>query len=215
MAESKIFELIRTGNIADMRDHIAAFPEEMQHTNEMGVRPVMFALYFRRPEMVQVLVGASSPLSLHEASALGDFETVRKIVSENPTVISSYSTDGFTALHLASFFGQETIAIYLIGQNADVNIIASNGTKLRPIHSAVAGKQYEIAQALVNAKADVNVQQQGGFTPLHSAVQNGDLDMVQLLLNHDADKTTKADDGRIAADFAVGETKSAMLALLR
>lgn len=215
MAESKIFELIRTGQPSELRDHIAEFPDEVNHTNEMGVRPVMFALYFRRPEMIQLLVLASSPLSLYEAAAIGEFTTVRQIVSENPTVISSYSPDGFTALHLASFFGQETIAEYLIDQHADVNILAANGSKLRPLHSSVAGKHYEIALALLNAKAEVNVQQQGGFTPLHAAAQNGDIDMVKLLLDHGADRTIAADDKRLAVDFAMGESKSAIVELLR
>jgi ankyrin repeat protein len=39
---------------------------------------------------------------------------------------------------------------------------------------------------LLEAGADPNARQHGGFTPLMGAEQNGDLDLAELLIRHGA-----------------------------
>ena len=52
------------------------------------------------------------------------------------------------------------------------------------------------ARLLVEAGADVNARQHGGYTPLHSAAQRGAIDLIDLLLAAGADTDGAADDGR-------------------
>ena len=45
---------------------------------------------------------------------------------------------------------------------------------MRPIHSAVAVGDHASVRALLEAGADPNVRQQGGYTPLHTPAHNDD-----------------------------------------
>ena len=59
--------------------------------------------------------------------------------------------------------------------------MSKNGSSLQAIHAAVAGRNAVIVRALIDAGADVNAQQAGGFTPLMAAEQNGDEEIVGML----------------------------------
>ena len=54
----------------------------------------------------------------------------------------------------------------------------------------------------MEAGANPNVRQQGGYTPLHGAAHNGDAELVQLLLDHGADPAAPNDDGKTPRDLA-------------
>ena len=54
-------------------------------------------------------------------------------------------------------------------------------------------------RALLEAGADADVRQQGGFTPLLAAAHADDAELARLLLDHGADRALAADDGRDAA----------------
>jgi len=110
--------------------------------------------------------------------------------------VNSFSADGFTALHFASFFGQLEAARYLIEKGADVNAVANNTMKVRPLHSAVAHDHVEISALLLEHGASVNARQEGGFVPIHAAAQNGSIRMTKLLLDNGADLNTKTAEGK-------------------
>ena len=55
---------------------------------------------------------------------------------------------------------------------------------------------------LLEAGADPDAVQRGGWTPLHSAAHNGDARTVELLLAHGAGQAALDDDGRSVADMA-------------
>ena len=57
-------------------------------------------------------------------------------------------------------------------------------------------------RALLEAGANPNVRQQGGFTPLHTAAHNDDATLARLLLDHGADPDIAADDGKTPRDMA-------------
>jgi ankyrin repeat protein len=118
-----------------------------------------------------------------------------------PTV-DEPSPDGFSALHLAAFFGRPEVARRLLDRGADPNPWATGGLHVQPLHSAVAGGHESIAAMLVDAGADVNAVQDGGFTPLMGAAQNGLVDTVALLLAHGADPNALDQDILTAADHA-------------
>lgn len=80
--------------------------------------------------------------------------------------------------------------------------MADNPTQVQPLHSAVAGKGYEVARLLVERGADVNARQQDGFTPLMGAAQNGDDAEVECLLSQGADPLAINEEGKTAASYA-------------
>jgi ankyrin repeat protein len=93
----------------------------------------------------------------------------------------------------------------------DADADQDNSARVRPLHSAVAARDHDAAKALLEAGADPNCVQQGGFTPLLAAAHHDDAEMAALLLRHGADRGVTADDGRDPAAMA-GPQVSALLA---
>ena len=77
--------------------------------------------------------------------------------------------------------GNRKAALDRIRTGADVNEAQPDGT--RPIHWAVYRVDYELLDALIAKKAQVNVTNEFGSTPLAEAAKLGDARMVKALLD--------------------------------
>lgn len=184
-----------------------------------GLSAVMLARYFSWSDLTMVdrLVAARGEenLDIFEACATGRTQRVRHLLAEDISLASRRSPDGFTPLHLAAFFGAELATELLLIAGADPEAVARNEQRVRPLHSAVAGRSFPVTRLLVEAAVDVNAAQQGGLRPLHAAAQNGDELAVDLLLLAGADPALAADDGRTAADFAAAAGHQGLAERLR
>ena len=148
------------------------------------------------------LLAVDPELDVFEATTLGIIDRVSAWLLDDPSLARAFSPDGFTALHLAAFFGKTEVARRLVQAGADVHVYSANDFHVQPLHSAAAGRHVEICRLLIGAGADVNATQRHGFTPLHSAAQNGDVELVELLLSAGADPSAVTDDGASPADTA-------------
>lgn len=191
-----------TGNELSTVKSLASGDPELLARPIDGVSPMMQALYHRATDVAAWLRDYAIELTVHEAAALGDVEALERILSADPACINEHARDGFMPLHLAAFFGHPRAVTLLLANGAEVNAIAENPTRVRPLHSAVASRHTTAVHAILDAGPDVNAKQAGGFTALHAAALHGDEAMVALLLEARADTSIAADDGRTAADFA-------------
>jgi ankyrin repeat protein len=76
-----------------------------------------------------------------------------------------------------------------------------------PLMTAVTFNKSEIVKALIDAKADLAIQNRDGSTALHTAAFFGRIEIVQLLIDANADKTIKNNFGAspretVMVDFA-------------
>jgi hypothetical protein len=124
------------------------------------------------------LLAADPELDVFEATVLGYIDRLRERLDEDPARATAFASDGFTALHLAAFFGKAEAASTLIATGAAVNVYSRNELAVQPLHSAAAGRHHEVCRVLIAAGADVNATQRHGYTPLHAAAQHGDAELV-------------------------------------
>jgi ankyrin repeat protein len=193
---------VAAGDVERVAALLADDPSLVSARGEDGVSALLLARYrFDRPTM-DTLIAADPDLDLFEAAAYGRIDRMRQCLDDDPSVISAFSPDGFTALHLAAFFGKIEIARALIDAGARVDAYTTNDLANQPLHAAAAGRNVEICRLLLAGGADVNATQHGGFTPLHEAAQHGDDEMVELFLSAGADPTISVADGGTAADLA-------------
>jgi uncharacterized protein len=183
--------------------------------DEQGLSLAMHALY--RGETAEAERLLPDEPNAFEATAFGRVERLRELLDGDAELARAFSGDGFTALHLAAFFGQPEAVRLLLERGADVNAVATSEQigPVQPLHSAAATRRLACARVLVERGADVNARQAGGYTPLHEAAGNGDVDLARLLLDAGADKEARKDDGQTPADLAAERGHDALLDVLR
>src|SRR4051794_13235524 len=141
-------------------------------------------------------------LDIAEAAALGRVDRLAELLDGEPSAVSERTSDGFTPLHLAAFFGGAPAVSLLIDRGADVSAVADNAMQVQPLHSAAAAHDVDAVRRLLEAGAPVDAHQMGGWTPLQEAASNGDVAMVDVLLAAGADLSASNDSGKTAADIA-------------
>ncbi|WP_276359885.1 ankyrin repeat domain-containing protein [Daejeonella sp. H1SJ63] len=202
MSQALLEELIQNGNSADLRTLLLKSPSLATEKTSHNISPLMLSCYYKKPEISEIILNHVSEINIFEAAALGKSDFVTEILEKDPDLINTFSDDGFTALSLSAYFGNEDVTRYLLLNGANPNIPSQNGFHVYPLHSAVASDYTMLAKMLLEAGADINVSQQSGATPLHSAAHNGNIELLIVLLEAGADVNATMDDGKTPADKA-------------
>lgn len=212
--QSEVISAVQAGDIEKIRSLLQSDGSLASAKDERGVSALMHAYYRGRKDIAEVILNSRSDLDIFEATAAGRADTVSSILDRDPAQAKSWSRDGFTALHFASFFGQEAIARELIRRGADVGPAAMNPMEVTPLHSAAASHSTAIVRLLLESGAPANAKQHGGWTALHEAANIGDLEMIKVLLQHGADPSIQSDDGKTAVNMAQAKGREEVLKLL-
>ena len=162
------------------------------------------ALYRGDREGVDGVLAEQPDLTIFEAAAIGRGDRVHELLLLEGGFVDLWSPDGFTALHLAAFFGHEDVAAELLRRGADVNAVARNNLGVQPINSAAAGNHTEVVRVLLDHGADPDAREAAGFAPIHAAAHNGNDELYELLVARGADQDAATGDGRTVADLRPG-----------
>lgn len=117
--------------------------------------------------------------------------------------------------HIANGHGTEeegrAAVELLIGQGANVNQVTGVGG-MTPLHMSARRGTTTIAQALLDAGAEIEARDKKGETPLRRAVNCGREHMVRLLLSRGANPRSTDKSGRTPIDAARSECIQKLLA---
>jgi ankyrin repeat protein len=204
----------KQGDADTVRAMLAKDPALAARRDASGEPPIVAALYSGQTAIVDLLVDAGAPLDLFTAAALGRVDAIQASLDADPGGVHGRSFDGWTALHLAAFFGHPPAAALLLERGADVNARATNSIGNTPLHAAVAGGRVESALALIEAGADVNAADGGGHTPLHIAAEGGYLPIVVALLRRKADPHAVDAEDRTPLARAAARNHAAVIDLI-
>lgn len=177
--------------------------------------------------------------SFQESVKKGDLPAVKAAVAEDPLLADTANEAGQTAYLLAKYYRQEETAAFLLQFRPDLDFfeacvagqtdkviseIRENGKLLQahntdgwtPLHLAAFFGQRELAQALLDAGAQVDARSTNAMknTPLHAAAAGGKTDLVQLLLQHGADVSARQEGGWTALHAAAQAGNRPMVELL-
>jgi uncharacterized protein len=198
----ELFDAIEAGDDARVKTLLEADPALASSRDTSGVSALMRALYRFDKPLIDTVKRRVDELDVFEAAAFGDVDRLTELLSNEPSLVTSYSGDGFTAMHFAAFFGRYEVAALLIERGAEVDAFGRGWMTGTAMHSAVSRLQSDVVRILLEAGANPNVRQSAGWSPLHAAAMNGDLTSVELLLASGAEPTATNDEGRSVIDLA-------------
>lgn len=163
---------------------------------------VLMALYMNDRDRARG-AAAGVTLSLPELAAFGDLAPLTQHLERHPADLQAYSPDGWTALHLAGYFGYASVVVRLLRAGASHSARSTNAQGNTALHAAIAGRREMAAiTALLAAGSDASAGDAQGYRPLHLAASRGDLALAELLIACGASRDVRTADGKIAADLA-------------
>jgi ankyrin repeat protein len=140
------------------------------------------ALYRGEGDRVAALLAADPQLDVFEAAAVGRTERLRQLLDDDPELAAAWADDGFTPLHLASFFRHPEAARLLIERGAPIDAVARNEEiAVTPLQSAVTAGEEETAELLLARGADPRATSDDGKTAADVAEERGHPELAQKL----------------------------------
>jgi uncharacterized protein len=206
-------DLVKKGRLAEVKAAVEADPSLATALNASGQSSFLLAKYYRQNEVASYLFEILPMLDIFEATVAGQTESVLTKLRANPDLLESRNSDGWTLLHLASFFATPELINALLDGGAPIESRSGNAMANTSLHAAVAGGRAENVEVLVKRGADTNARQTGGWTALHGAAQAGNREMVEALLAHGADVKARAENNQTPFDLALqnGHQSTAIL----
>jgi uncharacterized protein len=193
--KQEMFTAVKSRDVTRVKELLSQ-DETLAHTKtENGESPLLLSVYYGAKDVTEFLLHRGVELNMFEAASIGNTQKVQEFLQENPEAINNYSSDGWTALALAAFFGHKETAEFLLAKGADLMKRSTNSMDNTPLHAALAGRRADVAKLLIEHGADIDNIAGGGWTPLHLASANGDAEMVGLLLTRGAQRNIKNNDG--------------------
>jgi len=163
------------------------------------------------PARVEALIAADPTLAIFAASMFGEVSQLEALLTANRSLVTAVSTDGWTPLHLAAFFGKLDSARLLLNKGAVVSTRSTNAMNNHPLHAASAGGHLDIVKLLLEHGAAANAQQAGGWMALHAASQHGNVEMAKVLVANGADPSGRADNQQRPIDLALLKAHQSMV----
>jgi ankyrin repeat protein len=204
MADVKTFhEHVKSGDLDAVRGDLAADPALLDATNEAGQSAFLLAKYYRQAPVADYLLSMQPKLDVFGLCAAGRTAEALAEIDKAHDLLEAHSSDGWTPLHLAGFFGWPELALALIEHGATIDSRSTNAMKNTPLHAAAAGGQTTVVDLLLKRGAKPNATQEGGWTALHAAAQSGNRPMAETLVAQGSDINQRADNNQSPLDMAL------------
>jgi ankyrin repeat protein len=175
-----LLDACRRNDLERVQTLVTADPTLLTRQAATGETPLLTALYHRSGETTSWLSEQRWLRSIFESAGVNDVDRLRAILAADPTMTDTYSTDGWTPLHLAAFFGSFEAAEVLLSHGADPRRIARNVMANTPLHAALAAKRLALVELLLDHGADPALEC-AGYTPLAIA-EAGEFDAAAQLV---------------------------------
>jgi ankyrin repeat protein len=196
-----ILDLVARDDREGVARLLAQHPAAARGRGSDGVSVLLHAVYRGRREIAELLDAAGAERDIFNSAALGRCDRLEAVLDADAGAHRALSADGWTALHLAAFFGHADAVRLLLRRGADPRVLSRNGQENHPLHAACAGSREEAALALIEAGADIDWSARG-YTPLLLAAANGLQPVVEALLLEGADPGVRDPAGRTARELA-------------
>ena len=200
--KENIFKAIDRNSIRQVKKIVEMYPDviEMQiDENDKYVHDfiLLYASDKTNPnsEVIEYLLIKSQERDLNSVifdSFLGllksnDFETCDLFIENGFDI--NYTRDSFSLGFISSGFNDNIEALkYLIEKGLDFNLYEDPHP---PLYSAAQHGYTEVVRLMIEAGADVNIEDFNGETPLYAAIRYNHIDIVKMLLEAGANPEKK------------------------
>jgi len=174
-----------------------------------------------------------------DAATGGDVSKVREMLRADPSLARAKDENGVSVIMKATYYGKKDVVAALLESGVELNVFEAAATGrpgrllelieqdpslanayspdgFTPLGFAVFFAQPEVAAALLNAGADVNLPSRESMkvTPLASAAAAKQTEIARLLIAHGANVNARAASGHIPLHEAAANGNVELVKLL-
>lgn len=171
-SSSDFIRAIAAGTKGVVRLHVARSPSIINATDSAGNSALHVAICRQRYGIASFLSKQGAKMSLQSAAALGDVETVLKELQRDPLQVTQRTADGWTAVHLACYYGHPEVLGVLLAFGASPHAKGPHGY-CSPLHTAVVGGCESVVQLLLNQGGSLSERDAAGFNAIEIALLTG------------------------------------------
>jgi ankyrin repeat protein len=182
----KNFLIASHGDLDTVKKTLAQYPELVNicfaWADGNTERPIQAAAHVGNREVAEYLLEQGAPLEICTAAMLGQVETVKKFLSDDPSLANAKGGHGISVMFHAAIGGSIEIADLLAAKGY-------NGGYDLTVHMAVGFKHKEMAAWLLDGRVTpdhLNAKNFQGMTALDIAKQTGQDDIAALLRQYGA-----------------------------
>ena len=150
--------------------------------------------------------------SVYDVARNGSLVELKELVNNDTDIINKTSKEGYSALTLACYYGNNDVAAYLIQNVKDINSKSGYGA---PLMAATVKKNSYLVKLLLENNANPNLTDQNNSTALHFAVIFNQQEIIELLMKYKADPNIKDNRGNTALDYAKITNNNKFIQLLK
>lgn len=176
--------LLTAGGNADITDARGRTPLHEACDSPATALPVLKRLLLATKDLARPDKDGMQPL--HLVCEKGGVAAVQTVLFERMSVFSE-NLAGNNCLHIAAARDTDDVAKYLLTTEAKRLVNGVNMQGRTPLHAAVFRGKADLALAMIEAGAHVNLQDAKGYTPLHDAASSCNVAMMRLLITQGAD----------------------------
>ncbi|GIY11620.1 KN motif and ankyrin repeat domain-containing protein 3 [Caerostris extrusa] len=133
------------------------------------------------------LADANGNTALHYAISYGNFDVVSILIDSKVCDVNKKNKAGYTSIMLVALADMKNDAHHYVVQRlfniGDINMKATQNGQTALMLAVSHGKK-DIVKILLDAGAEVNLQDKDGSTALMCAAEHGHIDIVKILLSH-------------------------------
>ena len=141
-----------------------------------------------------------------------DLENVKKLIDEGCDV-NKLNSNNENVAHFAARNNSQKVMDYVIEKGVDINA-QTTGKKETPLFYAIRGNSKEIFEKLLNADADIELENEDGETPIFAAIRVNNQEFVEQLLKKNAKLDKKNKKGETPYMLAIQNEDSPIASMI-
>ncbi len=189
-----IHDAARKGDLAKLKELVAANPSVVSAVDKMGKTPLHIAAVNNQLDAAVFLIEHGTDVNAKDKNggftaldlALSSYHYIdmMRLLIDRGANVNTASSQGITPLHEAAMRGQKNAIDLLVARGADVNARDEKGNTAL-LWALMMGRS-DAAMALIDGGADVNARDAMGVSPLMAAKRHDNRKLESLLVSKGA-----------------------------